>query len=660
MQTHESQSNTLQAQDAPQIALVGNPNVGKSVIFGVLTGKYVNVSNYPGTTVEVTRGDGKLAGEHVVYVDTPGTNSFIPMSEDERVTRDIILKGGIRSVLQVGDGKNLKRVLLLSLQLSEMQIPFLLNLNMMDETRSLGIQVDVEQLSHILGVPVNSTTAIRRQGTERLEKLLETPAKGIFQLSYPEIIEKAIAKISPLLNDNVPISKRALATMLLVNDESLRSWVVQYLEPEKMDNLREIIWEVEKKLNAPVNFVITQTRYKAIDQIMAKVISKRKKVDESILKKLDGYMTHPFWGIPFLLLILAVVYEFVGVFGAGVLVDFMENTVFAGYINPWVSKFVDTILPFAFAHDLLVGEYGLITMAMSYGIAIVLPIVATFFIVFSILEDSGYLPRLALLVNRFFKLFGLNGKAVLPMVLGLGCDTMATMTARILETRKERVIVTLLLALGVPCSAQLGVILGMTALLPWQASVLWLSVVTLVMITVGYLSSKILPGIQSDFILELPPIRVPVMSNILVKTLARIEWYLKEVIPIFLIGTLILFILDKSQIIIWLEEVSAPVVQNFLGLPAKTTQAFLIGFLRRDYGAAGLFNLASHGLLNTNQIVVSVITITLFVPCIANFLMIIKELGMKTALAISGFIVPFAFLVGGLVNFLLNFFGVQL
>ncbi len=643
---------------SPSIALIGNPNVGKSVIFGVLTGKYVNVSNYPGTTVEVTRGEGKLSRQKVNFIDTPGTNSFIPMSEDERVTRDIILTDPVSSVLQVGDGKNLKRVLHLSLQLCEMEIPFMLNLNMMDEAKSAGIDIDLEALERILGVQVNSTIAIRRQGTERLSSILERAGKGKWKIKYPPAIETAISQIEELLDDT-PVAKRAFAIMLLVSDETLRRWVHENLTEDKARKLSEIILELEKKLNSPISFVITRARYQEVDKVYQRVVRTRKSFTSPVLNWLDEYMTHPIWGIPFLMVVLFIIYEFVGVFGAVTAVDFFENVIFGEYINPaaiWLFGFV----PVEIIRKLFVGEYGIITMALSYGFAIVLPIVTTFFIMFSILEDSGYLPRLALLVNRMFRMLGLNGKAVLPMILGLGCDTMATMSARILETKKERIIVTLLLALGVPCSAQLGVILGMTALLPWPATVLWVGVVSMVMITVGWLSSKILPGSKSDFILELPPIRMPVLANIGMKTLARIEWYLKEVLPLFILGTLILFVLDETNLIGWIEQISAPLVQKFLGLPAKTTEAFLIGFLRRDYGAAGLFSLANKGLLTTNQIVVSVITITLFVPCIANFLMIIKELGIKIAVAMALFIVPFAFLVGGLVNYAFNLFGVVL
>jgi ferrous iron transport protein B len=297
-------------------------------------------------------------------------------------------------------------------------------------------------------------------------------------------------------------------------------------------------------------------------------------------------------------------------------------------------------------------------MALSYAIAIVLPIVGCFFLVFGFMEDSGYLPRLAVMTNKIFKKMGLNGKAVLPMVLGLGCDTMATMTTRILDTEKDRTIVTLLLALGVPCSAQLGVILGMFANLPTLYLLIWIFVLAGILVLVGYLAARVLPGEGSDFILEIPPLRIPQLSNIAVKTLARIEWYLKEAVPLFILGTLVLFVLHKTKVLIFLERLATPLIVYFLGLPAKVTEAFIIGFLRRDYGAAGLFVLAKEGQLNSHQILVSLVTITLFIPCIAQFFMMIKERGLKKTLWMSAVIFPIAFGVGGMLNFLLKWIGI--
>src|SRR5262249_34824986 len=215
-----------------------------------------------------------------------------------------------------------------------------------------------------------------------------------------------------------------------------------------------------------------------------------------------------------------------------------ENGLFGSVLNPWLTRMVTTWSPWTFLSDMIVGPYGLFTMGVTYAIAIVLPIVVTFFFAFSVLEDSGYLPRLAVMLNRFFRVMGLNGRAVLPMVLGLGCDTMATLTTRILGTRKERVIVVLLLALGVPCSAQLGVILGMLAALSLRATLVWGVVVAGVVLLVGWLASRLIPGERADFILEIPPLRVPAPGNLVRKTMARVEWYLKEAVPLFLLGTL--------------------------------------------------------------------------------------------------------------------------
>ena len=304
--------------------------------------------------------------------------------------------------------------------------------------------------------------------------------------------------------------------------------------------------------------------------------------------------------------------------------------------------------------DFFVGPYGLVTMALAYSLALVLPIVGTFFLAFGVLEDSGYLPRLAVMVNRIFKSMGLNGKAVLPMVLGLGCDTMATLTTRILETPKERLIVTLLLALGVPCSAQLSVVLAMLGGLSPLALAIWAFVVLAVLFLVGKLAAHVLPGRSGDFVLELPPLRLPRAGNLAVKTLARVEWYLREAVPLFVLGTVLLFLADRLDLLVFVERTTRPVLTGVLGLPSETAPAFVAGFLRRDFGAAGLFDMARHGRLDAVQTLVAMVTITLFIPCIANFFMIAKERGWKTATAIAAFIFPFAVAVGAALNLFLR------
>ena len=594
--------------------------------------------------------------------DTPGTNSFIPSSEDERVTRDILLVERPNAVVAVGDAKNLERTILLALQLCEMSVPTVLCLNMLDEADARGIVVDAERLGGLLGVEVVGTVATRRQGIAELVEAMGRARIGSAPTEYPEPVRAAADALAILMPD-APVSRRALALMVLAGDETLAGWLRERVSAEALHSVEEIRQRTRRAYREPLNYVINQARLRAAWKIAAQVRGRtREELSPrgALASRAETLTTHPLWGLPVLLGVLYVAYLFVGKLGAGTLVNLLENGLFGRWINPWAIAIANRTIPWAFLRDLVVGPYGFLTMAITYALALVLPIVGTFFIAFGVLEDSGYLPRLAVMVNRVFKRMGLNGKAVLPMVLGLGCDTMATLTTRILETRKERLIVILLLALGVPCSAQLTVVLAMLGSLSLLATAIWLGVVLGVIFLVGMLAARVLPGRGSDFVLELPPLRIPRPGNIVVKTLARIEWYLKEAVPLFVLGTLILFALDRLNLLGAMERAAEPVLSGLLGLPRETAEAFVIGFLRRDFGAAGLYHMAGAGQLTPAQVLVAVVTITLFIPCIANFFMMVKERGWKTGIAIASFIFPFALAVGTALNWLLRVFPLPL
>ncbi len=664
---------------ARSVILVGNPNVGKSVLFGALTGTYVTVSNYPGTTVEVTRGAAVLAGRRWHVMDTPGTNNLVPMSEDEQATRDILLQERDYVCLQVCDAKNLRRGLLLAAQLAEARVPFVLALNMWDEAAGRGIHIDHQRLAAALGVDVVPTVAIQRTGVAALGECLARARSSNFHPRYDEHIEAALAEVEPLVPARGAISARALALMALMGDESLRGHLAGALAAPDLARIDEVRRRLAARYPESLRFVVSRQRLAAADRLHDAVVSRgAASASSGLARRLGASSTHPVLGIPVLLAVLFAAYEFVGVFGAKVAVDFLENQVFYQRLVPWLDRAVRWLVPagpvqeflvgpagvpFREHAGFLVGKYGLVSMGLSYGMAIVLPIVATFFVAFSLLEDSGYLPRLAVMVNRVFKWMGLNGKAVLPMVLGLGCDTMATMTARIMETRKERVIVTLLLALGVPCSAQLAVVFAMLAGVSPGAAVWFFATVAAVLFLIGWLAAKVIPGRGSDFMLELPPIRLPQAGNVAVKTLARIEWYLREALPLFVLGTLLLWGLDRVGGLAVLERAAAPVVVGLLHLPRQAASAFILGFLRRDYAAAGLFAVYQPAMkagtmtreMNI-EVTVALVTITLFIPCIANFFMILKERGLRTGLAIAGFILPFSVGVGAALNLLMRRF----
>jgi ferrous iron transport protein B len=639
------------------IALVGHPNVGKSVLFQKLTGQRVIIANYPGTTVELVRGSLRSLPE-ITLVDTPGVIAFPPHSEDERVTGRVLLYEPLKAILQVGDAKNLRRTLTLTVQLAEMGVPLVLALNMMDEAHSRGVSLNYSLLEEYLSIPVVPTTAIRGQGLKELTTALNASQPSNFRLTYPVEIETVVANISTHFTEvQVPISHRALALLWLSGDPVSEKWLREHLVEHSYQQLLDLRQTLQLSYVEPLSIVIQGTRLEYVEGIVSAVVQEAGGGWRGISTTLGRLTTHPIWGWVILAGVLYGLYWFVGVFGAGILVGLMEEGLFGEVINPWVVAWVSRLVPLPFVVDLLVGEYGLWTMGMTYALALIFPIVTTFFLAFGVLEDSGYLPRLAALSNRLFQRMGLNGKAVVPMVLGLGCVTMATLTTRVLETKRERLLVILMLALAIPCSAQLGVVMGILAGVSFTAMLIWSGVVGLVLLTIGWLAARLLPGERKQLLVELPPMRWPVLSNVIVKTAARIEWYLKEVVPLFLIGTALLFILDRTGILNQIIQVGEPLVAGWLGLPPEASAAFLVGFLRRDFGATGLFIMQSQGMLSPLQVVVAMVTITLFIPCIASVLMIAKERSWRTALSMAVLIIPLAFLVGGLLYRMLSFVG---
>ena len=640
------------SEKIPPVILVGNPNVGKSALFGALSGRYVEVSNYPGTTVDFSSGWFRVDGIRRELYDSPGADTLSPVSEDEIVTRDLLLANPESPIICVFDSKNPRRGLVLLSQLAELGRKVVVALNMADEAAAAGISINTSALSYLLQIPVITTIAVQKSGLEELKKAIPKASIPDIYFQFSKFIENGIAEISGSLNGVNP-SARGLALSYLSGDNGLPTLIAGKLQPERLANIIASKKRLQNQSIEPLGFMIAKTRNDEAEKILSKIVTNKRTSSGQFLRSLGLLSHHPFWGVPILLVIITVLYYFVGVFGAQFLVGIFEGRLFNGIINPFFIDLFDKI-PSTFIHDLFVGNYGLITMALTYALALIFPIVTTFFISFGILEDSGYLPRLAFMVDRIFKKIGLNGRAVLPMILGLGCDTMAVLTTRILSTKKEKLMVTFLLALAIPCSAQLGVTLGILGAISIYAVGIWIGVILLVLFLVGYLSSKVIPGRSSDFILEIPPLRLPQFKNVIVKTLMRLEWYLKEAVPLFVLGTLILFSLDKLGFLIVLERAFSPVVVNILGLPAKASDAFILGFLRRDYGAAGFKTMFDSGLLDGTGAIVAMTTITLFVPCIANFFIIIKERGFKTAVLMTLFIVPFAIAVGGVLNLILR------
>ncbi|WP_342597515.1 ferrous iron transporter B [Cyanobacterium aponinum UTEX 3222] len=477
-------------------------------------------------------------------------------------------------------------------------------------------------------------------------------------INYPNIIEKGLAKIEDLLvqeaelflQKNYLISRRSLALLIIQKDREIITDLQKYLP--SISPIEEIIYDVQTQLGKSITEAIAFTRQQKALEIEQQVLQDNSDSQRGIGEKLHQWMINPLTGFPILALVLYYgIYQFVGNFGAGTLVDLIEGF-FEENINPFVNHIVAQIFPWVVIQDLFANDYGIITLGIRYATAIILPIVATYFLMFSLLEDTGYLPRLSLMLDRVFKTMGLSGRAVIPIVLGLGCDTMATVVTRTLETKRERIIATFLLALAIPCAAQWGVILGLLAKNPLALSI-WAVVVLGIFLLAGFLTSRFLPGKPAQFYMEVPPLRMPKIENIITKTVIRMKWYFWEIIPLFIYASILIWFGKLTGlfdlIISWINPITLA-----LDLPEEVSPIFLYGFFRRDYGAAGLFDIQSNAGLTGNQLVVCAIILTLFLPCIAQFQVMLKERGWKTTLAMVSFIFPFAFFIGYLVNQGLN------
>lgn len=643
------------AQGRVRWLLVGAPNVGKSALFGQLTGIYTTVSNYPGTSVEITRGRRLVGGHEVEIVDTPGAYSLLAVTEDELVARRAMVEGGADTIVHVVDASHLERAIPVTLQLLTLGRPVVVACNLMDEARARRAAPDVALLAERLGVAVVGTVATTGQGLPGLvaaAACAQVPKDGwAIPTPFAEIVGRLAESLGRTDGSGPDILTSELA---LAGDAECE----QVVSERVTDRWAEAVAGRNARWESAEGFALalaTSRRMMAV-ALLDGVVPPPDRARSGSTREFDRFLLSPWTGFPIALLVLyAGFYQFVGKLGAGTAVDWIERVVFGRWLTPAATTTALALVPWPAVRDLLVGPYGLFTLGVRYAVAIVLPIVTAFFLVFALLEDLGYLPRLALMLDRTLKRIGLSGRAVIPLILGFGCNTMATLVTRTLETRRERVIATLLLALAIPCSAQLGVVLGILSVSS-QAVAVWALVLVAVFLGVGRLAAVLVPGGAPTFYLELPPLRRPSLRNVLVKTGTRMRWYFAEIFPLFLLASVLLWVGDLTGVLGRATAALEPVVR-LLGLPPAAASAFLYGFFRRDFGAAGLYDLARSGALGTAALTTAAVTITLFVPCIAQFLMMAKERGLKVATTVLVVATAVAFVVGGLVGWMLRTIG---
>ena len=638
-----------------RVLLIGLPNVGKSTIFSRLSNNKVNISHYPGTVVETKRGDLKVEGQEVEIIDLPGAYNLFSNADNEKVARNILIDETPDLVIQVCDAKNLKRSLALTSLLAEFNIPLVLVLNMVDEAAQKGIKVKRHKLEEMLGTAAIETVASEGVGIASVILALGKALKPSYPSRLPAILTDAVRNLAGLMADQpyAEWEKRALALFSLAGDNETSRWARQRSGINDNQAAFHIIEEAGRSFHRPLDLIIFRANDVWAEALYSESVYFTPVTSTPLLDRIGDLALTPVAGSLILFILLAALYFIVGKFAAGFLVDFLVEDFFGGTVGPHLKNVV-AMIPSAWVREMIAGEYGLYTMALIPAFGLVLPVIVVFFFTFGFIEDSGYFSRLSILLDRLFRKIGLNGKAVLPMVLGFSCVTMATISTRVLDSKRERFIAIFLLSLGVPCSAKLSLILVILAQVSFAAFLVVFGVVFALTMTSGFILSRLMREESSPFIMEIPPIRIPSLRNVITKTSYRSLMFLREALPLFIISALGLFLMEKIGLLALVEDLAAPVVRGFLGLPPQFAESLIMGFIRGEAGIAVLKKMLDAGMMDHLQLVVAMIVTILFIPCVTNFMLIIKEQGSKKALAIIFSVTACAIMTGGIMNYFLR------
>ncbi len=614
---NEGEARTCPEQ--PRVAIVGVPNCGKSMLFNRLTGAFAASSNYPYTTTELEEKQVELNGRRYTCIDTPAISGLELVAEEEAPTVEMLRSDPPDIIVQCMDAGNLNRSLLLAAELAELEIPSVVCLNMIDEAAGKGIYVDPDKLSEKLRVPVTATCALDGRGVKKLVANLER-ARCPQQACYPDCLQSR-------LNNGDATSSRSQRLAALMGRSRAE------LEPGQ--NPRRMALESHRRW-------ATEAAQEASKDIGLEPAS-------SLLDTLSRFALHPVGAWIALLSIIPIVYLLVAQLGA---------TLLAGSIDEWlVAPAIELIASLTgpgLLHDILVGDHGLLSLGLFNALGTVLPILTVFYLFFGLLEDVGYFPLLSVQFDRLLRTMGLNGKSVLPITLGFGCNAVATMAIRCLDTRRERFIAAFLISLGIPCACQLGVIVAILAVFPLAAVLGMVGIIVALQIAAGTFLARILPdhARHGEFLVELPPLRAPRWRNVIYKTYHRVREFLFEAAPMFMAGAGLLLALELTGLLDRIREVLAPVVVGALGLPAAFADGMMIALARRELGALMLKDMLDAGQLSFEQAFVGLLVMILFVPCMTTSMILWRTLGWRQALTVFLAVIAIAIGAGSVVNYL--------
>jgi ferrous iron transport protein B len=625
-----------------EVALIGNPNTGKSCLFNQLTTADAIVSNYSGTTVEILEGKTAVGDRILQVVDLPGVYNLGSSSDDEKVTTDYIVEKKPAVIVNVVDATILERNLYLTLQLLELQSPMVIALNFYEELEDEGISVDYQNLSALLGVPVVPIDALRGAGIPELVKEIDAIMQGglnfnYYQVKYDDHIEKAIDRIKEIIEEeNIP--KRAAAINLLEGDD------VEWQKTRHKERIRYVIEELSRE--HALNTEIARERHGQAALIAQKIMIKGKP-RRHFKDFLDRFTTEPLTGIISLVVIMGVI--FLSLFSLG--------NYLSGLLGKWYELFItNPTAPLirAVPSPILQTIFNWGLQGINAGLQIALPYIFVFYLVLGALEDTGYLPRMAYLLDRLMHKMRLHGNAIIPMMLGFGCSVPAVLATRILPDKKDRILTSILICM-IPCSARTAVIIGAVGkFIGAGYALLVYLIVLLLMFTVGYILGRLLPGESVGLIMEMPPYRLPQLKNVLRKTWLRLKDFIWIAFPLIIIGSVVLGLLKAYGLLDIIARPFSPVINGWLMLPTVAGITLIYGILRKEMALELLFVLGgSTTLLNFMsplQIFIFALVVALYFPCIGTFAVLKHEFGWQKSLLISLFTIVLAVTLSGLIG----------
>jgi len=656
------------------IALAGNANVGKSVIFNSLTGLNQIVGNWPGKTVELAEGVCSHGGKSIRVVDLPGIYSLSTYSQEELVSREFIAEATPDAVINVVDSTVLQRNLYFTLQLIELGAPIVVALNLIDLAETSGIEVDERKLAELLGVPVVKTSGATGRGlTELIDAALEVGRVPRAAVRYGREVEGAIASLERALDARRLLPsigsypRRFVAIKLLEADKEIGEvvkgsvGVEEFREapaaaaesgggqpPSSVQNplalARALGWRLERLHGHPIATVLAAERYAFCAKAVDAAVLTTKRKSRSAGERLDTFLLTKAGGW------VVLVIGMFALFGAVYFIGDRLSTLLDGLFELLHSAFLGLALPAWLSGFIWEG----LVQGVVAGVEVALPYIVPFYLILSVLENSGYLARIAFLTDSIMHRLGLHGKAFIPMILGIGCNVPAVMGTRIMEQPRNRLIAAVLATI-VPCSARTVVILGLVGVFLGFLPAISLYLVSIILIfIVGRVMNRLLPGDNPGLIMEMPKLRLPIARITVRQTWFRLRDFIQFAFPIIVVGSLALYLLNIAGVLGWLSAALSPFTEGVLGLPAISIIVLIFGIFRKELTLI-MFAALSHTMLfntvlNPRQIYVFALIVMLYVPCVSTIAVLRREFGGRKAALISGAEVVGALLLGALVN----------